>query len=411
MDVFELAFVKSITTRGRPWLSRQRLKCSTFTRQRFRPGFSPKRRAGTYIYTTKACSSPATQSLVESEGKIQREVERALQSVKEARDEKEIEKIRVSFLGKKGTITGMLKLIGKLPATDRPKYGASVNKAKQQVADAIQERKQKIQEELSAHDDDDDWVDVTMPGIRPRKYVGRMHPINSTMDIAIAIFQSLGYVVVDDPDLNREIETDYYCFEALNCPADHPAREMQDTFYLNEEKTLLLRTQTSSVQIRYMEKNKPPFRIIAPGRVFRRDSVDATHLPVFHQIEILAVDKMGKLTLGHLKGTIEHFLQKILGDDIKTRFRGSYFPFTEPSMEVDVFFRGKWMEVLGCGMVDPAVLENVGLDPEEWSGFAAGFGVERFAMAMHGITDIREFYKNDIRFLRQGLIDIDPSIL
>ncbi|KAI0567118.1 Phenylalanine--tRNA ligase [Gracilaria domingensis] len=406
MGTCEPAFVGSLIPCARSCSYRQKLLCSTFTQQRLRPGVVTSRRAHSQAHTLRAS---ATDSLVESEAKIKEQVEKALQAIGEAKDKKEVEQLRVAFLGKKGSITGMLKLIGKLPATDRPKYGAAVNKAKEAVAAAITERKQFF--ESSDEDDDDDWIDVTMPGIRPRNTVGRIHPLNSTMDIAIEIFQNIGYQVIDDPDLNREIETDYYCFEALNCPADHPARDMQDTFYLNEEKTLLLRTQTSSVQIRFMEKNKPPFRIIAPGRVFRRDTVDATHSPVFHQIEILAIEKMGVLTLGDLKGTIEHFLKKMLGDNIETRFRGSYFPFTEPSMEVDVFFRGKWMEVLGCGMVDPAVLENVGIDPAEWCGFAAGFGVERFAMAMYGIADIREFYKNDVRFLRQGLIDIDKGIL
>ncbi len=180
---------------------------------------------------------------------------------------------------------------------------------------------------------------------------------------------------------------------------------MQDTLYLREDKSLLLRTQTSAVQARFMERNKPPFFIIAPGKVYRRDAVDATHTSMFHQIEILAVAEGGLLNLGGLKATVTHFLKKMLGDDIETRFRGSYFPFTEPSMEVDVFFRGKWMEMLGCGMVNPAVLESAGIDPEKYQGFAAGFGVERFAMVMHEIPDIREFYKSDMQFLVQFMHD------
>jgi phenylalanyl-tRNA synthetase alpha chain len=198
-----------------------------------------------------------------------------------------------------------------------------------------------------------------------------------------------------------EIETDYYCFEALNCPKDHPARDMQDTFYLTDDREYMLRTHTSSVQIRQLGKRRPPLRIVAPGRVYRKDDIDATHSLMFHQVEILAIEERGELNLGHLKGTVEHFLKNMLGPNIQIRFRGSYFPFTEPSMEVDVFFRGKWMEVLGCGMVDPAVLEMAGLDPEEYSGFAAGFGIERFAMVIHGIADLREFTKNDQRFLSQ----------
>lgn len=402
------AFVRPECTVSKIYARRPTLRCTNFTKNELRVVSSSRHRAVFPAPRIRACASPTTQSLTTAEASIKDEVDKALQAIADATDEKEVEKLRVAFLGKKGSISSMVRQIGKLAAEERPKYGAAVNAAKKTVADAIGERKKAIAEEK---EDDDDWIDVTMPGLRPRKTVGRMHPLNSTMDIALEIFQRIGYEIVDDPDLNREIETDYYCFEALNCPADHPARDMQDTFYLDDSKKLLLRTQTSSVQIRYMEKNKPPFRIVAPGRVFRRDAVDATHSPIFHQIEILAIEKMGNLTLGHLKGTVDHFLQKMFGENIQTRYRGSFFPFTEPSMEVDVLFKGKWMEVLGCGMVDPSVLEGVGIDPDEWCGFAAGFGVERFAMVMHGITDIREFYKNDMRFVMQGMIDYDRSIL
>ena len=222
-----------------------------------------------------------------------------------------------------------------------------------------------------------------------------------TMEKAVDIFTKLGYDTVTECEDSPEIETDYYCFEALNCPKDHPARDMQDTFYLTEDRELMLRTHTSAVQIRQLGKRDPPLRIVAPGRVYRRDAIDATHSLMFHQVEILALEKRGELNLGHLKGTVEHFLGQMFGPDIEVRFRGSYFPFTEPSMEVDVFFGGRWLEVLGCGMVDPKVLEMAGIDPEEYSGFAAGFGVERFAMVMHQINDLREFYKNDKRFLEQ----------
>jgi len=242
---------------------------------------------------------------------------------------------------------------------------------------------------------------VTMPGLTQSPNVGKRHPLSITMEKAVDIFLSLGYDTVTECANSPEIETDYYCFEALNCPKDHPARDMQDTFYLTEDMGQLLRTHTSAVQIRQLGKRKPPLRIVAPGRVYRKDDIDATHSMIFHQIEILALDEKGKLNLGHLKGTVEHFLREMFGPEIEVRFRGSYFPFTEPSMEVDVFFRGKWLEVLGCGMVDPNVLEMAGLDPNKYSGFAAGFGVERFAMVIHGINDIREFYKNDIRFLEQ----------
>lgn len=298
-----------------------------------------------------------------------------------------------------------MKLVGKLPQEDRPVVGAAVNKAKDALTELISARKEEIETEEIRKQEESEWLDVTMPGISPIETVGRIHPITSTMDLATDIFLNLGYDLIDDPEFNREIETDYYCFEALNCPPGHPARDMQDTFYLTEDQTLLLRTQTSAVQIRYMEKNKPPFKIIAPGRVYRRDTVDSTHSATFHQIEILALDEIGKLNFGTLRATVIHFLEQMLGEGIETRFRGSYFPFTEPSVEVDVFFKGKWLEVLGCGMVDPAVLENVGLDPDKYAGFAAGFGVERFAMVMHGITDIRELYRNDERFLKQFMID------
>lgn len=363
------------------------------------------RRQLTRAVPASCAKASVAQSLPELQQFVEKNLSEARESIAAAIDKQSLEKLRVAYLGKKGTITSVLKSLGKLDAADRPVLGAAVNEAKNTVAELIKAQKQKLEDDEARKRAEDDWVDVTMPGIRPRPMVGRIHPINSTMDIAIDTFIDLGYDLIDDPKYNREIETDYYCFEALNCPPDHPAREMQDTFYLNEEKTELLRTQTSAVQIRYMEDHKPPLRIIAPGRVYRRDTVDATHTATFHQIEILALDKIGVLTLGSLKATIIHFLKKMLGEDIDTRFRGSYFPFTEPSLEVDVFFRGEWLEVLGCGMVDPAVLENVGIDPEEYAGFAAGFGVERFAMVMHGITDIREFYKSDLRFLQQGMIE------
>lgn len=349
---------------------------------------------------------PPVQTLEELKAGIKQQVKDATAAIESAETIPDVDKIRVAYLGKKGTLTTVMKMVGKLQGEDRPALGAAVNTAKDTISSLITERKQTIEDEEIAAQEESEWVDVTMPGIRPRPMVGRIHPLNSTMDLATKIFIELGYDLIGiDSKYNREIETDYYCFEALNCPPDHPAREMQDTFYLDKNKTTLMRTQTSSVQIRYMEENKPPFKIISPGRVYRRDTVDATHSSTFHQIEILALDRPGVLTLGGLRATVIHFLKKMLGEDIETRFRGSYFPFTEPSMEVDVFFRGKWLEVLGCGMVDPAVLEKVGLDPKEWIGFAAGFGVERFAMVMHEIPDIRELYKSDIRFLQQFMID------
>lgn len=369
-----------------------------------RAAFKKVRQVSKHSVTT-CTSAPTGQDLQTLKDSIKTQLAEAKAAIIAAEDESTVESLRVAYLGKKGSVTSIMKTVGKLKAEERPQLGAAVNKAKDELLELIKERKETLEDELIEKQQESEWIDVTMPGIRPRPTVGRIHPITSTMDLATDIFLELGYELVDDMELNREIETDYYCFEALNCPPDHPAREMQDTFYLEEDKKTLLRTQTSSVQIRYMERNKPPFMIIAPGRVYRRDTLDSTHSAMFHQIEILAIDKMGALNFGSLRATVIHFLKKMLGDEIETRFRGSYFPFTEPSAEVDVLFRGKWLEVLGCGMVDPAVLENVGYDPEEWSGFAAGFGVERFAMVMHGITDIRELYRNDVRFLQQFMID------
>mmetsp|Transcript_9634 Transcript_9634/g.12724 ORF Transcript_9634/g.12724 Transcript_9634/m.12724 type:complete len:662 (+) Transcript_9634:235-2220(+) len=311
------------------------------------------------------------------------------------------EAVRREYLGKKGPLNKVMSYMRLLSAEDKPKLGAVVNEIKQELETAVSSRLdelklQKIQEEMEG-----DRVDVTQPGIRRQVNIGRRHPISMTMEKALDIFTELGYDTVTSVEDSPEIESDYNCFEALNCPKDHPARDMQDTFYLTEDREYMLRTHTSSVQIRQLKNRKPPLRIVAPGRVFRKDDIDATHGLQFHQVEILALEPRGELTLGHLKGTVEHFLKEMFGPSIQVRFRGSYFPFTEPSMEVDVFFRGKWLEVLGCGMVDPNVLEMAGIDPEEYSGFAAGFGVERFAMVIHGIGDLREFTKNDNRFLQQ----------
>ncbi|MEM6501505.1 MAG: phenylalanine--tRNA ligase subunit alpha [Cyanobacteria bacterium P01_C01_bin.89] len=301
-----------------------------------------------------------------------------------------LDEIRVNFLGKKGKISKVLGGMGKLDPADRPKLGAIANEVKKAVQGSLDQQREalqaaKIQAQLEA-----ETLDVTMPGTyRPQ---GHKHPLNSTIDKALDIFVGLGYTVAS----GTEMETDYYNFEALNTPADHPARDMADTFYLPDGN--LLRTHTSAMQIRYMEDNEPPIRIAAPGRVYRRDTVDATHSAVFHQIEILAVDE--GLTFTDLKGTIEEFLFQMFGD-VEVRFRASYFPFTEPSAEVDVRWKGRWLEVLGCGMVDPNVLKAVGYDPEIYTGFAAGFGVERFAMVLHQMDDIRRLYNSDLRFLRQ----------
>jgi phenylalanyl-tRNA synthetase alpha chain len=281
--------------------------------------------------------------------------------------------------------------MGKLSAEDRPRIGAIANDIKNEIQDTLSHQQKQLQQAEFNRQIEAETLDVTMPGVSYA--LGKSHPLQSTIDRVIDIFVGLGYSIAEGP----QIESDYYNFTALNTPEDHPARDMQDTFYFEDGS--LLRTHTSSVQIRYMEKNDPPLRIIAPGRVYRRDTVDATHSAVFHQIEILAIDK--GLTFSDLKGTIKEFLRQMFGDDLPTIFRASYFPFTEPSAEVDVQWQGKWLEVLGCGMVDPNVLKAVGYDPEVYSGFAAGLGVERFAMILHKIDDIRRLYNSDLRFLQQ----------
>lgn len=303
----------------------------------------------------------------------------------------DLEKLRINYLGKKGKLSQILRGMGKLSPAERPSIGALGNEVKQDLQASLEAQRAKLEQAKIAAKIKAETLDVTMPGVyRP---LGYRHPLNSTVDRVLEIFVGLGYTVATGP----QIESDYYNFEALNTPPDHPARDMQDTFYLPGGK--LLRTHTSSVQIRYMEKHEPPIRIISPGRVYRRDTVDATHSAVFHQVELLAVDKGLKFT--DLKGTIQEFIRQMFGEDLPIQFRASYFPFTEPSAEVDVRWQGKWLEVMGCGMVDPNVLKAVGYDPEVYSGFAAGFGVERFAMVLHQIDDIRRLYSSDLRFLRQ----------
>lgn len=317
--------------------------------------------------------------------------ETAQKSIESALTLQKLEELRVSYLGKKGELSLILKEMGKLSAEDRPRIGAIANDIKNEIQDTLSNQQQQLQQAEFNRQIEAETLDVTMPGVSYT--LGKSHPLQSTIDRVIDIFVGLGYSIAEGP----QIESDYYNFTALNTPEDHPARDMQDTFYFEDGS--LLRTHTSSVQIRYMEKNEPPLRIIAPGRVYRRDTVDSTHSAVFHQIEILAIDK--GLTFSDLKGTIKEFLRQMFGDDLPTIFRASYFPFTEPSAEVDVQWQGKWLEVLGCGMVDPNVLKAVGYDPEVYSGFAAGLGVERFAMILHKIDDIRRLYNSDLRFLKQ----------
>ncbi|WP_204154285.1 phenylalanine--tRNA ligase subunit alpha [Leptolyngbya sp. CCY15150] len=332
-------------------------------------------------------TSTTTRDLESQLNTLQQE---AQQAIAQSENLEQLEPLRIQYLGKKGQLSKVLGGMGKLDPSDRPQIGALANEVKQVVQTALDEKRgalaaAAIEARLAA-----ETLDVTMPGVyRPQ---GHSHPLSSTIERSLDVLVGLGYTVAQGP----EMETDYYNFEALNTPADHPARDMQDTFYLPDGN--LLRTHTSSVQIRYMEEHDPPIRVAAPGRVYRRDTVDATHAAVFHQIELLAIDE--GLTFTDLKGTIKVFLEAMFGD-LPIRFRPSFFPFTEPSAEVDVQWKGQWLEVLGCGMVDPNVLKSVGYDPEVYTGFAAGFGVERFAMVQHRIDDIRRLYTSDLRFLRQ----------
>ena len=310
--------------------------------------------------------------------------------IAEAADAAALEQLRVGLLGKKGRLSGVLGAMGKLPGQERPVVGQRANVLKTQVQSLLSDRLQAVQQAAMAERIARESLDVTAPpsGIP----MGHRHPLITTTEEIVDLFLGLGYSVAEGP----EVEKDHYNFTALNIPEDHPARDMQDTFYLGAD--LLMRTHTSPVQIRHLEQNPPPVRIVAPGRVYRRDAVDATHSPVFHQVEVLAIDE--GLDFSHLRGTVMAFLKAFFGD-LPVRFRASYFPFTEPSAEVDVQWRGRWLEVMGCGMVDPAVLEGLGLDPERYSGFAAGLGVERFCMVRHGIDDIRRLYTSDLRFLEQ----------
>ena len=319
------------------------------------------------------------------------------------KDKKELDELKIKIMGKKGQLTEILRGMGSLPAEERPKVGQLVNQLRQELEERFEKAEAVMEENLKKARFALETVDVTMPG--KKKRVGGLHPLNSVLESIIDIFVSMGFDVVDGP----EVETDYYNFEALNVPSDHPARDTQDTFYLTEK--FLLRTQTSAAQIRTMEKRKPPIRIISPGRVYRADEVDATHSPVFHQVEGLVVDK--GITMCDLKGVLEQFAHEIYGPETKVRFRPSFFPFTEPSVEVDVTCGecgGKgcrvckgagWIEILGAGMVHPNVLSVCGIDPEVYTGFAFGIGLDRLTTTRHKISDIRLLFENDLRFLEQ----------
>lgn len=335
-------------------------------------------------------------------GKLQQLEKDALAEIAAATTEEQILAVRTKYLGRKGLLTGLLRNIAEVPDSEKPLFGKRCNEVKDilntKIEDVLRIQSVRKKEEILHKGK----IDVTLPG--RIAYCGRIHPVIQVRREICDIFASFGFSVVEGP----EIELDYYNFEALNIPKDHPARDMQDTFYI--EENIVLRTHTSPVQVRVMEKMKPPVRILSPGRVYRPDS-DVSHTPMFHQIEGLLVDK--DVSLGDLKGILTAFLKKVFGNKTILRFRPSFFPFTEPSAEVDircVMCSGRgcrvcgqsgWLEILGSGMVNPAVFENVGYDPEVYTGFAFGLGLERIAMLKYGISDIRLFFENDIRFLRQ----------
>ncbi|UCG79365.1 MAG: phenylalanine--tRNA ligase subunit alpha [Nitrospirota bacterium] len=314
----------------------------------------------------------------------------------------DIQELRTEFLGKKGKLTDLLRSLGDLPAEDRPEAGKRINEAKNLFEARIKEALSDIQSREIKQKLTSESIDITLPGISPEP--GGRHPISRILDEVIEIFVSMGFGVEEGP----EVELDFYNFEALNIPRDHPARDMQDTFYINDD--MVLRTHTSPVQVRVMQERKPPLQIIAPGKVYRCDA-DVSHTPMFHQVEGLMVDT--KITFANLKSVLESFLHVMFGPDTPVRFRPSYFPFTEPSAEVDIgciFCKGKgcrvckstgWLEILGSGMVNPKVYEMSGYDPGKYTGFAFGMGIERITMLKYGIDDIRLFYENDLRFLRQ----------
>ena len=333
---------------------------------------------------------------------VENTLDRALSEISNSNDLRSLDEVRVSFLGKKGELTTLLKSLGQMDPTERPKAGEAINQAKSAIQDAIEHRKvslanSQLEEELASGS-----VDVTLPG--RRSFLGGLHPVTQVLNRIEELFIGSGYEVVTGP----EVEDEYHNFEALNIPEHHPARAMHDTFYFGDGG--LLRTHTSPSQVRTMEKQNPPIRVICPGRVYRRDS-DLTHSPMFHQVEGLVVDE--GISFADLKGTLTEFLMKFFEKELAVRFRPSYFPFTEPSAEVDVQCvncNGKgcrvcsntgWLEVLGSGMVHPNVLNMSGIDTEKYSGFAFGFGVDRLAMLLYEVNDLRLFFESDLRFLRQ----------
>jgi len=322
---------------------------------------------------------------------LQKIQEQALAQFALISDETELEQVKAKYLGREGSLTALLKGLGKLSSEERPQAGARINLVKQAIEVALQQRREvlaqlKLAARLAAES-----LDVTLPGRGNGS--GGLHPVTRTLVRIEQLFHSLGFAVSAGP----EIEHDFYNFTALNIPENHPARAMHDTFYIDPEH--VLRTHTSPVQVRYMENNQPPLKIISPGRVYRVDS-DATHSPMFHQVEGLWVDET--VSFANLKGVVQDFLQRFFEqDDLQVRFRPSFFPFTEPSAEMDMSWRGGWLEIGGCGMVHPNVLKHVNIDSEKYLGFAFGLGVERLAMLRYGVNDLRQFYESDLRFLKQ----------
>lgn len=329
--------------------------------------------------------------------KFNHAVAEARAALDQAQHERDVEDVRIAYVGRKGLMPALFSEMARVPVEDKPAVGRAANEAKKNIQDALDQALARVQTDTAT----DAGVDVTLPG--RRRPLGRKHPVTQVMDDTVAIFRRLGFIAADGPDL----ETEYHNFDALNTPADHPSRDIQDTFYLPDGR--LLRTQTSPVQIRVMETSQPPIRIVCPGRCFRRDTPDATHSMNFHQIEGLYVDR--NVSLVDLKSTLTTFAHELLGPDVRVRFRPHFFPFTEPSLEYDfscimcggngcrICKNSGWLEISGAGMVDPAVFEAVGYDPEKWTGYAFGMGIERIAMIRYAIADIRLLYENNMRFL------------
>jgi len=335
--------------------------------------------------------------------KLKNIVDQAVSQINDSEGMEKLNDIRVAFLGKKGELTSVLKSMKDVAPEDRPKVGQLVNEAREQLEKILEEKKTMFLKKVREEQIKMETIDVTLPAIKP--VMGKHHPNTIALEEIENIFTGMGYEVIEGP----EVEYDYYNFEALNIPANHPAKDEQDTFYVNSN--IVLRTQTSSVQVHEMEKGKLPIRMIAPGRVFRSDEVDATHSPSFHQVEGLVIDK--NVTFADLKGTLAEFAKELFGEETKVKFRPHHFPFTEPSAEMDVscfkcggsgcrFCKGSgWIEILGCGMVHPNVLKMSGINPEEYVGFAFGMGLERVALLKYEIDDMRLLYENDVRFLNQ----------